>query len=108
MKPDMPISLMLTLAMLGGDRTEVDRVVNKCFSEIGHELMKVVNSYDFVDLPFVVAAMRITASSPMPIMDKSGQQLVERLTSMTTAVTIDADEMRRQAGETDNGKYEKQ
>lgn len=108
MKPDMPISQMLTLAMLTNDRAEVDRVVNKCFSEMGHELMKVVNSYDFSDLPFVVAAMRITASSLMPIMGKNGQQLVERMTSMTTAITIDADEMRRQAGETDNGKYEKQ
>lgn len=108
MKPDIPISLMLTLAMLANDQNEVDRVLNKCFSEMSHELMKVVSSYDFSDLPFVVATMRIVANALMPIMDESGRHLVEKLTSMVTAITVNADEMRHQAGGAYDGEQEKQ
>ena len=103
MKSDMPFSVMLTLAMLSSDRGTVDRLANRCFAEIGNELMKVVNSYDVSDLPFVVAAMRITADSLMPVMGESGRRLAEKMTSATTIITVDADEMRRQAGGNDDG-----
>ena len=106
MKPDLPISLKMTLAMLSGDRKQVDKVVNESFTALGHELMGVVNSYDFTDLPFVLAAMQITANSLMPLLDDSGRSLVEKMKAMTTVITIDADEMRRQAGRHDDGKAE--
>lgn len=106
MKPDLPISLKMTLAMLSGDRKQVDRVVNESFATLGHELMGVVNSYDFTDLPFVLAAMQITANSLMPLLDDSGRNLVEKMKAMTTVITIDADEMRRQAGGHDDGESE--
>lgn len=44
--------------------------------------------------------------SLMPLLDDSGRSLVEKMKAMTTVITIDADEMRRQAGGHDDGKSE--
>jgi len=92
------------MAQAAHDEKGVNRVVQECFGDMTHKLMAVANSYDFMDLPFVLATMRLTAQAMTPLLDENGRQLMENLVSHTSCVTIDADELRRQAeGNDKNG-----
>lgn len=104
-RSDMPISLMLAMAMMSQNREMVDKVVCGAFEEITHRYMDVVNSYDKSDLPFLVATMLITGNSLKNLLNEDGLGIVNQLVSHTACMTIDAEEFRRQMK--DNGNEEK-
>lgn len=104
---DIPYSVKMAVAMMSGNREMVDKVVVDCFDSMTHKLTSVAREYDQSDLPFVVATMRITASALSSLLDDSGRSLVENLVSHTACITVDAEELRRQAAEEDEDGMDK-
>lgn len=96
---DMPYAMRLLLAQMARDGEAASRTVMECFESVTDKLLLVVREYDSVDLPFVIAAMKITADALMPILNDSGRSLVNNLCSHTQSITVDLQEAARQAGE---------
>ena len=70
----MPYALRMTLAVLANKPDDARSISAECVTTMTKELMGVVSRYDLMDFPFMVAALRLTA-------------------------TIDASELKRQAKE---------
>ncbi len=105
--PDMPYYQQLFQAVMANDTEAISRIIQECFVKMSHEFMGVVRSYDFNDRPVVVAVMKVMARTLELTLDESGQNFVEQISSMTSSVAIDLDEMIRQAKEErGNGKTE--
>lgn len=105
---DIPYSVKMAMAIMTGNKEMTDKVVTECFDGMMRKLLGVAHEYDLIDLPFVVATMRITGSAFQSLLDDSGRSFVENLVSHTDCITIDASELRRQAAEEDeNGGDEK-
>lgn len=95
-RPMIPYAVQLQMAQERKDEAAVNAIIQRCFGGMNRELMEVAQRYDYVDLPFVLASMRLTAQSMTPIISVEGQQFVENLVKHITCVTVDADELRRQ------------
>lgn len=96
---DLPYSVRMAVAMLAHDQKMADEVVVDCFDAMTKKFLAVVHEYDATDLPFVVATMRITATALSSILDENGRSFVEKLVSHTSCITVDAEELRKQAAE---------
>ena len=69
------------------------------------ELMGVASGYDLMDFPFMVAALRLTATSLEALLDEHGRWIADNIVAHTTCITVDADELKRQAKKSsDEGK----
>ena len=49
--------------------------------------------------PFMVAALRLTATSLESLLDEHGKGIADNIVANTTCITIDASELKRQAKE---------
>lgn len=107
MRNEVPYSVKLAMAMLAQNRELADKVVVECFDSMTKKMLAVTHEYDPSDLPFVVATMKITAQALSSILDDSGRSLVENLVSHTACITVDAEELRRQAAEEDEDGMDK-
>lgn len=106
-KPMIPYAVQLAAAQTARNADAVDRIMQECFYGITKELLEVIHRYDPVDLPFVLASMRLTAQAMMPLLNESGQGFLENLMKHVSCVTVDMDELRRQAeGDDDGGETE--
>lgn len=99
MRNEIPYSVKLAMAMLAQNHELADKAVVECFDGMTKKMVAVAHEYDLTDLPFVVATMKITAQALSSILDDSGRSFVENLVSHTACVTINAEELRRQAAE---------
>lgn len=108
MSRGMPYSLRLAMATAVRDHKTANAIIVECFEDITHELLGLAAEYDRSDLPFVIATMKIVAQGLSSTLTKDGRELVDKLTSNTACITIDVEEMRRQAAEgKDHGGDEK-
>lgn len=107
MKPDLPYSVRLSVAVMTRNQEAVDGIINELFGTIGGELCEFARGYDFTDLPFVIATMKITANALSGILDDNGRGIVEKLVNHTACVTVDMEELRRQARGESDGEDEK-
>lgn len=92
-------------AVIANDNEAVEKIVEECLVEMTHKFMGVVASYDWNDLPFVIAVMKITERTLEMTLDRVGEEFVDMICSRTSSVAIDLDELRRQVREEyDDGK----
>ena len=89
----MPYALRMTLAVLANKPDDARSISAECVTAMTKELMGVVSRYDLMDFPFMVAALRLTATSLESLLDEHG------IVANTTCITIDASELKRQAKE---------
>lgn len=99
----MPYSIRLMLAQMAGDQEGTEQIVDECFVTMSKKFLAVAHEYDAVDLPLVIATMQIASKAMLPILSPSGQKLVQNLVSHTLPITIDLQEMCRQAEEGQDG-----
>lgn len=99
----MPYSIRLMLAQMAGDQEGAVQIVDECLVTMTKKFLAVVHEYDAVDLPLLIATMQIASKAMLPILSPSGQELVQNLVSHTQPMTIDLQEMRRQAEEGQDG-----
>lgn len=102
-RPPIPYSVQLAMAQAAHDEKAADRIVQECFYGMTKEFLAVIHSYDFVDLPFVLATMQLTACAVTPVMDENGRRFMENLMSHVSCVMVDVEELRRQAGGKNDG-----
>lgn len=104
--PEMPYSLQLAIMSMGGNDRGVIQVFSKCINDMTKKLLDVAESYDYEDLPFVVASMQLTARSLSALLDDRGKSLAEKVVAHVHSVTIDLTELKKQMGEDTNEKMD--
>lgn len=77
---------------------DIEQVKEKLI-DITADGMDVVSRYDLMDFPFMVAALRLTATSLESLLDEHGKGIADGIVANTTCITIDASELKRQAKE---------
>ena len=95
----MPYALGMTLAVIENRRDDDRKISAECVTAMPKELMDVVSRYDLMDFPFMVAALRLTATSLESLLDEHGKGIADNIVANTTCITIDASELKRQAKE---------
>jgi len=101
----MPYALRMTLAVLANRPDDARNISAECVTAMTKELMGVASGYDLMDFPFMVAALRLTATSLEALLDEHGRWIADNIVAHTTCITVDADELKRQAKKSsDEGK----
>lgn len=95
----MPYALRMTLAVLANKPDDARSISAECVTAMTKELMGVVSRYDLMDFPFMVAALRLTATSLESLLDEHGKGIADNIVANTTCITIDASELKHQAKE---------
>ncbi len=90
-RPLIPYSIQLTMAQAVHDEKAADRIVQGCFYGMTKEFLAVIQSYDALDLPFVLATMQLTARAVTLVMGESGCCVMEYFMSHVPCVTVDAE-----------------
>lgn len=98
MRPDVPFSVRMAVAIMANDRRGADAAVQGALEVMSTDLCDFAKSYDMTDLPFVVASMKLMAQALSSMMDRNGQELADKLVSHTACVAVDMNELMRQAG----------
>lgn len=97
-----PYAVRLLLATMRRDKDLQTRIVGECIEDVMTRLMEVTRQYDAVDLPFIAATMQIASTALRSAMDDDGRSLADKITQSTSCVTINADEIRKQAKKLDD------
>lgn len=92
----MPYALRMTLAVLANKPDDARSISAECVTAMTKELMGVVSRYDLMDFPFMVAALRLTATSLESLLDEHGKGIADNIVANTTCITIEASELKRQ------------
>lgn len=95
----MPYALRMTLAVLANKPDDARSISAECVTAMTKELMGVVSRYDLMDFPFMVAALRLTATSLESLLDEHGKGIADNIVANTICITIDASELKRQSKE---------
>ena len=82
----MPYALRMTLAVLANRPDDARNISAECVTAMTKELMG-------------VAALRLTATSLEALLDEHGRWIADNIVAHTTCITVDADELKRQAKE---------
>lgn len=94
---NIPYALRMTLAVLANKPDDARSISAECVTAMTKELMGVVSRYDLIDFPFMVAALRLTATSLESLLDEHGKGIADNIVANTTCITIDASELKHQA-----------
>lgn len=96
---NIPYALQMTLAVLANRPDDARNISAECITAMTKELMEVAGGYDVMDFPFMVAALRLTATSLESLLDEHGKGIADGIVANTTCITIDASELKRQVKE---------
>ena len=69
----MPYALRMTLAVLANRPDDARNISAECVTAMTKELMGVASGYDLMDFPFMVAALRLTATSLESLLDEKSE-----------------------------------
>lgn len=113
-KKKIPYAVRVSAALLAGKTDEAFNVIGEAFNVIGEALTdivgkisKVSQDYCYIDLPFVIAALRVTANAFESTIDDKGKELARTVYERTDGVVINAAELMKQAREGGNDDREK-
>ena len=98
---NQPYAIRMTIAMLAGNPNLKSDILTECLTDMTHKMIEVAQSYDVLDMPFVICTMRTVSTALMSMLDDEGRRLAENLTKATSCVTINEEELRKQAQELD-------
>lgn len=96
MNGDIPYSAKVAIATMAQNRTAARCIVQECLERIAKDCTGIASEYDPSDLPFVIAAMQISANAMMQMLSDSGRYMVRQIISHTATVAVDVDALRRQ------------
>lgn len=102
MSNGIPYALRMSMAVLANKPDVAHDISAECITAMTKELTDVASGYDVMDYPFLVASMRLTAASLETLLDEHGRGLADNIVAHTTCITVDADELKRQAAKSSN------
>ncbi len=100
---EVPMSVGITAAIMAGDRGTANRLMSEALDETTGRLVGFGNEYHYIDLPFVVAGMKIVAQALEMVMDESGRKFANNIVANTQCTTIDVGELIKQMREDRDG-----
>ena len=95
---DIPIALLLSDVMEKGDFDTARKIISSTLQGLCDVYVRSAEPMNYVDWPFVVAAMRIAGNAITSLLDDSGKQLADELVSRSATMVIDLNELLRQEG----------
>lgn len=101
--PKIPYTVQMGVASAHGKDELVCEIIQEALQKISKRILDdIIYKYDHVDLPLVLATMKITTSGLETTLDREEKGFVDDLVSQTKCITIDATELKRQAKEEKN------
>lgn len=97
------MSVGITAAIMAGDSGTANRLISEALNETTGRLVGFGNEYHYIDLPFVVAGMKIVAQSLELMLDESGRKFANNIVSSTQCTAIDLGELIKQMKEDQDG-----
>ncbi len=101
MKPMIPYSMQVSMALLTGDRNKANEIMATALGEIAQRVFSLAGEYVAPDIVFVIAAMKILTDSITPTLDESSQRVIQQLVENTTCITMNVETLRQMM---DNGR----
>ena len=105
MKPLIPYSMQVAMALLTNDIPKANETMAKALGEVSEEVLKLAGSYEAPDLVFVIASMQILSNALASTLDESGQNVLKMLTNITTFITMNTETLKKMM---DDGPDQKQ
>lgn len=106
-KKKIPYAVRVSAALLAGKTDEAFNVIGEALTDIVGKIRKVSQDYCYIDLPFVIAALRVTANAFESAIDDKGKELARTVYEKTDGVVINAAELMKQVREGGNDDREK-
>lgn len=106
-KKKIPYAVRVSTALLAGKTDEAFNVIGEALTDIVGKISKVSQDYCYIDLPFVIAALRVTANAFESTIDDKGKELARTVYERTDGVVINAAELMKQVREDGNDDREK-
>ena len=82
-KKKIPYAVRVSAALLAGKTDEAFNVIGEALTDIVGKISKVSQDYCYIDLPFVIAALRVTANAFESTIDDKGKERLARLKQET-------------------------
>lgn len=99
----IPYSVQAGMMSAVGNEAAVVAIIQNCLQDVSKTFMNdIIYKYDRLDLPFVLAAVKVTADSLESFLDNDDKEIYKGILSQTKCIAIDASELRRQAKEENN------
>jgi hypothetical protein len=106
-KKKIPYAVRVSAALLAGKTDEAFNVIGEALTDIVGKISIVSQDYCYIDLPFVIAALRVTANAFESTIDDKGKELARTVYERTDGVVINAAELIKQVREGGNDDREK-
>lgn len=100
---EVPMSDGITEAIMQGKIGEANERIGEALNETIGWLAGFSQEYDYVDLPFVIAGMKIVASSLELAMEESGRKFADNMVAHTRCAAINISELLKQMKEEQEG-----
>ena len=106
--PKIPYTVQAGMAVSLNNDEDVKAILQKGLQDISEAVMnQVIYKYDHLDIPLVMAAIRVTTNSLEELLSNEDKLIEKIIIEQTECVTIDASELQRQAKEEkDDGRKE--
>ncbi|MFR3305335.1 hypothetical protein [Faecalibacterium sp. PGM34] len=106
-KKKIPYAVRVSAALLAGKTDESFNIIGEALTDIVGKISKISQNYCYIDLPFVIAALRVTANAFESTIDDKGKELARTVYEKTDGVVINAAELMKQVREDGNDDREK-
>lgn len=106
-KKKIPYAVRVSAALLAGKTDESFNIIGEALTDIVGKISKIFQNYCYIDLPFVIAALRVTANAFESTIDDKGKELARTVYEKTDGVVINAAELMKQVREDGNDDREK-
>lgn len=89
-KARLPYSILAGLAAAADNDDAVNEVVQRCLQDVANRLMKeVVCKYDHIDLPLVLAAIKVSASGLENLLSEEDKLMEKIIIEQTENIVVD-------------------
>lgn len=89
-KPFVPWSIQASVAALAQNSEMLSKIISTGLCETEKDLSAVASSYDRVDLPIMLAAMRLFVQGITPTLTEEEKQRMDDIISHSTSIAIDS------------------
>lgn len=93
----MPYTVRMLLSRLEGNGEAANKAMEECMTSATGNILKVARMYDELDLPFVIAAMKVVAETMKNTLTESGKDLVDFAVESTTCIAVNVSEIERRS-----------
>lgn len=95
MKQIIPYSMQIAVAILAKNYEKASKITATAIGSAAEQVMRIANSFQPADLPFVIAAMKLMTATLENGLDEPGKNIVKSLTDNTTCIAVDSETLKK-------------